>query len=66
MNGPEFNKSIQPNIAGSNVRDNVERTNNERQQKLADLKARIQSGEYSVDLTNLAKQIQASGSLDNE
>lgn len=66
MNGPAFNKAIQPNIAGSNVHDNVEPKNPERQQKLADLKTRIQSGEYKVDISNLAKQIQESSALDNE
>jgi anti-sigma28 factor (negative regulator of flagellin synthesis) len=66
MNGPAFNKAIQPNIAGSNVHDNVEHKNPERQQKLADLKTRIQSGEYKVDISNLAKQIQESSALDNE
>jgi anti-sigma28 factor (negative regulator of flagellin synthesis) len=68
MQGPEFHRLIQSDIASSKVRDNltVDKKTAERQSKLAELKERVQSGKYQVDTMAVAKRIQESGVLADE
>lgn len=64
MNGSEFLKPIQPN-SGSTIHDGADRKSSERQEKVAELKARLESGTYRADLPTLAQRILESGVLDN-
>lgn len=66
MNGADFNKPIQPEVT-SNVRESgtVDKKSAERQAKLADLKARVETGQYKVDTRTLAQRIIDSGVLNN-
>ncbi|MBX5436706.1 MAG: flagellar biosynthesis anti-sigma factor FlgM [Alicyclobacillaceae bacterium] len=64
MNGPEF-RPVSPDPAATNSLDSAtaSKRNVERHQKIAELKARIESNQYEIDLQALARRIQESGVL---
>ena len=67
MTGSEFNKPVQP-IANSNVREpgTADKKSSDRGTKIAQLKARIEAGQYHVDTRELSKRILNSGILNHD
>ncbi len=59
MSGSNYFKPVQPDIAVNPTLANeqVDAKSTSRQQKLNELKAKIASGQYSVDLKQLAQHI---------
>ncbi|MCL6598698.1 MAG: flagellar biosynthesis anti-sigma factor FlgM [Alicyclobacillus macrosporangiidus] len=64
MNGPEF-RPVSPEPVKADSLDAKTTRGAERQQKIAELKARVESQQYSIDLHRLAQRIHESGVLDD-
>ncbi|WP_029421626.1 flagellar biosynthesis anti-sigma factor FlgM [Alicyclobacillus macrosporangiidus] len=65
MNGPEFRPVSPEPVKTDSLDANIAKRSAERQQKIAELKARVESQQYSIDLQKLAQRIQESGVLDD-